>query len=122
MSKRTYICFECRTTKRADAAHGLNTEYRCSQCQGKLYELPWNWRIPKQSESTEWNKLKKMYIELERCWLPRKMNEGKAQLQKIDKKIEAISKQKDSQEKESKLKYLKWIRKETEAKYTEQSA
>lgn len=122
MSKRTYICFECRTSKRADAAHGLNTKYRCSQCQGNLCELPWQWRIPKQSDDTEWKKLNKMYIELEHSWLPRKKNEGKSQLQKIDKKIEAVSKQINSEEKEIKIKYLKWKRNEIEAKYTEPHA
>ena len=77
MSNRNYICFECRTAKRADAAYGLKTDYRCSSCQGELCELPWRWRIPKKTDDTGWKKLKKMMSELEAEWLPRRAEEGR---------------------------------------------
>jgi len=121
MSNRNYVCFECRTSKRADATYGLNTGYRCSQCQGKLHELPWRWRIPKRTDDTEWNKLRKMYAELENSWLPRKASEGLKKLAEIDAKIDAISKSKNIEDKEDRIKFLQWKRREIEKKYTEQT-
>ena len=58
--------------------------------------------------------------EIERDWLPRRNARGKALLAKLDAQIEATSRRKDSQTKESKLKYLRWKRREIEEGYTEQ--
>jgi len=72
MSKRTYICLECRTTKRAEAAYGLDTDFRCSQCQRSLFELPWQWRIPKKTDDAGWKKLRKVVSEIENDRLSRR--------------------------------------------------
>ena len=120
MSKRTYICLDCRTAKRAEAAYGRNTDFRCSQCQGPVFELPWRWRIPKKTDDAGWKELRNFVSEIERDWLPRRNARGKALLAKLDAQIEATSRRKDSQTKESKLKYLRWKRREIEEGYTEQ--
>lgn len=122
MSKRTYICPDCRTAKRAETAHGLNTNYRCSQCQGVVVELPWRWRIPKKNDDDGWKELRKFVAEIERDWLPRRNARGKALLAMLDVQIETISRRKDSEAKDSKLKYLRWKRKEIENGYTKQAA
>ena len=119
MSNRTYVCLDCRTAKRAPAAYGRNTEYRCSQCRGPLHELPWRWRIPKKRSNAEWKQLGEMVIEAEAVRLPRREAEAKALLQKLDKQITAISNQRDSDSKEKKLRYLRWKRQDTAKKYTE---
>ena len=58
MSNRTYICVECRTSKRAEAAGGLETPLRCSSCGGGLWELSHKWRIPKKTDDKAWHELK----------------------------------------------------------------
>jgi len=84
-------------------------------------ELPWQWRIPKKTDDAGWKKLRKFMSAIERDWLPRRHAKGEALLAKLDTQIEAISSRKDSEEKESKLKYLRWRRRETEKGYTGQS-
>ena len=120
MSKRTYICLECRTARRADAAYGLNTDFRCSQCQASLFELPWRWRIPKKTDDSEWKKLRRMVTDIERDWLPRRNARGEAIRAKLDAQIKATFRRKDSEAKDSKLKYLRWKRIEIEKGYSEQ--
>ena len=120
MSNRTYICLDCRTAKRAEAAYGLNTDYRCSQCRGRLHELPWRWRIPKKSNNSEWKKLREMVLEIESDWIPRRAGMGQKKLEKIDSQIEAVSRQRESESKEKKIKYLRWKRRDIEKRYTEQ--
>ena len=119
MSNRTYICLDCRTAKRAPAAYGLNTAYRCSQCRGPLRELPWRWKIPRKRKDSEWKQLKEMAIEREAIWLPKREAEGKALLQKLDRQIAAVSDQRDSDSKEKKLRYLRRQRHYVEKKYKE---
>jgi hypothetical protein len=120
MSKRTYVCIECRATKRAEAAYGVNTDNRCPQCQKAMIELPWEWRIPKVNNDIEWEKLRIMLFKIESAWRPRQRALSKEKLDKIDKQIEQISKQRDSEKKEEKLKKLLWQKREIERKYTEQ--
>jgi len=50
MSSRTYICIDCRFSKRAEANYGLNTDFRCPTCHNELWELEWKWRIPKKND------------------------------------------------------------------------
>ena len=119
MSNRTYICIECRTAKRADAAYGLNTKMRCSQCRKSLFELPWRWRIPGNADDSGWKALSKFVAEIDREFLPRRYAEGQRLMNKIDAQIEATLRRKDSEGKESKLKYLRWKRREIESEYTE---
>ena len=117
MSNRTYVCLECRFSKRADAAYGLETEYRCPHCHESLSELPWRWRIPKRTDNPEWKKLKQMILELEKEWIPKRKIEGDKLLRKIEKQIESILRQKDFDDKEKKLKYLRWKRREIKKRY-----
>jgi len=117
MSNRTYICVECRTSKRAEAAYGLNTNFRCSICQKSLYELPWDWRIPKRKNEKEWQSLKEMVEDLSLKWEPIKKVSFETLMKRLTKKIEKVSREKDTPEKQKKLKYLMWQKSEIERKY-----
>lgn len=122
MSKRTYVCLDCRTAKRAEAAYGLNTDFRCSQCQGPAFELPWGWRIPKKTDGPGWKELRKFVSELEHDWIPRRNAAGESELAKLDAQIDATSRRKPSDARDKKLKYLRWRRRQIEKGYTEQES
>ena len=117
MSNRTYICIECRTSKRAEAAYGLNTNFRCSVCQNFLYELPWDWRIPKRNNEKEWQSLKEMVEDLSLKWKPIKQERFEILINRLNKKIAQVSGEKDTAKKHKKLKYLMWQKSEVERKY-----
>ncbi len=121
MSKRTYICIDCRTSKRADAEYGLNTDYRCPECKNSLIELPWQWRIPKVKDDEGWKELRGKLLKVEANWIPRRNAIAKKKLQKLDRQIEQLSHQKETETGTRKLKRLRWQRTEIVKKYTESS-
>ncbi len=106
MSSRTYICISCRTSRRAEAAYGLNTNLRCSQCGGRLWELEWRWRIPRKNDDKGWRVLEAKVAHDAREWLPRRRSIGQTKLQEIDRQIESAQKQKPSPSRERCLRLL----------------
>jgi hypothetical protein len=106
MSSRTYICTRCRTSRRAPAAYGLNTELRCSVCSGPLWELEWRWRIPRKTDDKAWRELEAKVAHDASVILPRRHRRGMAIVQKLDRQIETTSRQKDSVAKAKRLKKL----------------
>ena len=100
MSNRTYICADCRTARRAEAAGGFATSLRCSTCQGPLWELSHKWRIPKKSDINAWAELKEA-VETSRPYRDAFIRRrGEDALKKVDRQIEAFSKRKPSSQRE----------------------
>ena len=106
MSNRTYICVECRTSKRAEAAGGLETPLRCSCCGGSLWELSHKWRIPKKVDDRAWLELRKIVADSKPVRKEQVQKRGSDFLRRIDWQIGVVSAQKDSQRRQSTLKKL----------------
>ena len=96
MSNRTYICIPCRTSRRAEAAFGLNANLRCSQCGGRLWELEWRWRIPRKQNDKGWRELEAKVAREATEWLPRREQIGREKIENIDRQIQAVQLQKAS--------------------------
>ena len=106
MSNRTYICVECRTAKRAEAAGGLKTDLRCSSCGGPLWELSHRWRIPKKADKKGWEELAEIVAQSRPARDAFIKARGKSKLAEIDRQIEAFSARKPSEQREKILKDL----------------
>ena len=113
MSSRTYVCTRCRTSRRAPAAYGLNTELRCSICSGPLWELEWRWRIPRKTDDKAWRDLDAKVAHDASIRIPRRRRRGESIIQKLDRQIEGTSRRKDSLAKMKKLKKLRHDRAHT---------
>jgi hypothetical protein len=99
MSNRTYVCLDCKTSRRAEAAYGLVHNFRCSVCSQSLFELPWRRRIPSKDDGQGWKELSALIVRLEMNWIPRRTALGKAEIEKIDGALRAAK----SEEKREKL-------------------
>jgi hypothetical protein len=111
VSSRSYVCTSCRTSRRAPAAYGRTTDFRCSICGGPLWELEWRWRIPRQADDKGWRELAEKVAADAKRWLPRKVATGLDELKKLDRMIATTVRQKDSEKKTKKLRVLKNERK-----------
>lgn len=107
MSARTYICLRCRWSRRAEAAHGLNTSLRCPTCGGSLWELEWRWRIPRKADDKGWKDLEAKVASDAAEWLPRRRAVGAAKIAKLDEQIATTARQPDSARKAAKLERLR---------------
>ena len=117
MSNRTYICADCRTAKRAEAAGGLNTDLRCSSCGGELWELSHRWRIPKKTDKKAWAELAEIVAQSRPqrdAFIKRR---GEDKLAKIDRQVEAFSARKPSGQRDEILKDLAHEREQVLRKY-----
>jgi hypothetical protein len=54
MVNRTFVCFDCKVSRRASAAGGKLRSLRCSRCAAALVELPLEARIPKRDDDAGW--------------------------------------------------------------------
>ena len=106
MSKRSYVCVACRTTRRAEATGGRRTELRCSSCSGPLWELEWRWRIPPRRDEKGWKELGEKIARDSAEWLPRREKLGRELVEELDRRIANITRQKDSAVKIARLKKL----------------
>ena len=89
MSNRTYICIDCHTARRAEAAYWLSTALRCANCRGPLWELSRKWRIPKKDDRKGWEELKEIIRQEEPARQEFLKARGKDLLAKIEKRIES---------------------------------
>jgi hypothetical protein len=106
MPGRTYVCTHCRTSRRAEAAYGRNTELRCSVCGGPLWELEWRWRIPRKTDDKGWRELEAKIASDAKRLVPRRQQIGRVKITTLDRQIDAVSRQKTSTAKAKKLKKL----------------
>ena len=106
MSKRSYVCVPCRTSRRAEAAGGCRTVLRCSACGGPLWELEWRWRIPPKRDDKGWRELGEKIARDAAQWLPRREQIGPDVVAQLDKRIAAINTQKATPAKMARLKKL----------------
>ena len=106
MSKRTYVCVPCRTSRRAEAAGGRKTELRCSTCGEPLWELEWRWRIPPKRDDRGWQELgEKIRVDADQ-WLPRREQIGRDTIADLDRRIATVESQTDTPSKMTRLKKL----------------
>ena len=119
MSNRTYICISCRAARRAEAAYGLKTDLRCSQCGGRLWELEWRWRIPRKQDDKGWRELETKVARDCATWLPRRQQMGEEKIAEIDRQIQTVLMQKASPIRERRLRLLQSKRRATARKFTE---
>lgn len=118
MSNRTYICTQCRTARRAEAAGWLKTELRCASCTGPLWELSHRWRIPRKTDAKGWAELAEIVASsgpAREAFIKRR---GEELLAKIDREIAAFSARKSSGQREAILKDLQHKRDEVLRKYS----
>ena len=106
MSARTYICVACRRSRRAEAAHGLITSLRCPTCNGSLWELEWRWRIPRKTDDDGWKELAAKVSRDAAVLVPARRRSGAVKVAKLNERIAAVEKQRDSEKKTAKLKQL----------------
>jgi len=70
MSNRTYVCLDCRTSRRAVSAYGQQHDLRCSSCKHGLTELPWKRRIPVKDDDKGWRDLRIYLLHLNKRVAP----------------------------------------------------
>lgn len=70
MSNRTFVCLECKTSRRAPAVYGKPHRLRCSVCSSGLTELPWERRIPTKKDDEGWQELRVYLVQLEKGLVP----------------------------------------------------
>lgn len=121
MSSRTYICIPCRTSRRAEAAYGLNTGLRCSKCGGRVWELEWRWRIPRKQDDKGWRDLEAKVARDAIDWLPRRWKLGEDQLADLDRQIETTLMRKPCDRRDHRLRQLQAKRRMIARKFTEPS-
>jgi tRNA G26 N,N-dimethylase Trm1 len=112
MSNRTFVCVDCRTAKRAEAAYGLSTDNRCPGCQQEMRELSQKWRIPKRGKKDEWEIIRKMLEHQDAEWPHRRKQIGQAKLEKIDKELVILSGYFKTPQVEDKIKKVEFQRKQ----------
>src|SRR5437899_9645819 len=112
MSSRSYICLPCRTSRRAEAAYGLESGLRCSHCGGLLWELEWRWRIPRKKDDKGWQELEAKVARDARDWLPRRQKLAQGWIEEVDRQIRFVEKQKASDSRDRHLRQLKNRRKQ----------
>jgi hypothetical protein len=117
MSNRTYVCLDCRTAKRAEAAYGLVADYRCSSCGKPLSELGWRRRIPRKTDGKGWKELQAYLHEIDNSWGPYRTRIGMYKLNKINRIISSTQAQRSAKDKEKKIKKLKFKRQTTAKKH-----
>ena len=117
MSARTYICVDCRWSRRAEAAYGLNTSLRCPTCKGALWELDWRWRIPRKTNDAGWKELAAKISADAAVIVPWRQRTGAARVAKLDQQIAAAEKQRDSERKTARIKQLRRERTQTINRY-----
>jgi hypothetical protein len=98
MSKRTCVCLDCRTAKRAEVAYGMVTAFRCSKCSGSLDELGMRRRIPKKDDDKGWKALRVHVAQWKENWESKRTQTGLKVLIKLDREI-AAKKRKPADEK-----------------------
>src|SRR6185369_174861 len=64
MSNRTFVCLDCRISRRAVAVYGKPHDLRCTSCKLGLMELPWERRIPKKDDDRGWKDLRVYLLRL----------------------------------------------------------
>src|SRR5690349_2942352 len=64
MSNRTYVCLECRRSRRAPASDGIGLTLHCADCHQALIKLPVEVRIPTRTDGTGWKELRAFLQEL----------------------------------------------------------
>lgn len=106
MSKRTYICIDCRISKRAEADGGLINNLKCPHCNKKLWELEWRWRIPKKTDDKAWKELEKKVKEEAEEWIPRREELGFGEIRDLERKINHYEQSKDIEFKQKKIRQL----------------
>ena len=119
MSNRTFVCLDCRTSRREAAQGGLNHAIRCQSCGKPLRELGWRWRIPKRNNDAGWKLLERKVQRDADTWLPKRHQLGQLILEKIDREIASIARQRNSSEKNRRLRKLLHERRITVEKYIE---
>ena len=119
MSNRTYICIDCCTARRGEAAYGKAPTFKCSECGKPLWELSHKWRIPKKSDRKEWRQLKRIVEEQMPVRAERRRQRLDDLLGKIDWQLEVTDNQKPSERRTQQLKRLKAERTEAIQSYSE---
>ncbi|MDD4872076.1 MAG: hypothetical protein PHR77_16080 [Kiritimatiellae bacterium] len=122
MSKRSYICTKCRTSRRAESSGGVNTSLRCGLCRGPLWELEWRWRIPKKTDDKGWKELERKVAHDSAAWLPRKRQIGEEEIRKVDKAIQTLEMRKATPAKAEQMRKLRNQKLKILRKYTEPSS
>ena len=106
MSNRTYICTECRTTRRGSYGAWLPTVFRCRNCSGPLWELSARWRIPKSTDVKGWNELLEMVARQRPCREKILRCQGQHHLREIDRRVAHYSVRKPSKKRDDALEDL----------------
>jgi hypothetical protein len=122
MSSRTYICVPCRWSRRAAAAYGLNTNLRCPNCAGPLWELSWRWRIPRKSDDKAWKELEAKVAREAAEWFSKRERLGQTKLAKIDRRIAALKGRTDSPGVHNQVQKLHSQRRRVQTQYAAPSA
>lgn len=117
MSARTYVCLHCRWSRRAEAAYGLNTNFRCPTCGGSLWELEWRWRIPRKTNDKGWKELEMKVSRDAAVIVPWRRRTAAAKIAKLDSQIANVERQRESVQKIAKLKKLRNERTRTLIRY-----
>lgn len=107
MSARTYICIPCRWARRADAAYGRNTSFRCPTCGASLWELEWRWRIPRKTNDKGWKELAEKVSAEAPGLAARSRAIGRQKISALDAKTANVEKQRDSEKRAARLKKLR---------------
>lgn len=117
MSNRTYICIECRTARRAEAAGWLATSLRCASCGGSLWELSHKWRIPKKNDEKGWQSLRDTILSEAPTREQYLQRRGTELIEQIDKRITAAENRQSSPDNDAKLKRLRNEKQMIEERY-----
>ena len=115
MVHRSYICTNCRTTKRAKPSYGLNTPLRCSGCGGELFELSNAHCVPKKGDDRAWKKLAQDVAKWRLANQRINYRHSLDKLEKLEREKEVVQAQPPSSGKDSTLesieKQMKFVKK-----------
>jgi hypothetical protein len=85
MSNRTYVCTDCQSSIRAEAAYGRVHAHRCSLCGNALSEVSSRRRIPRKDDTAGWREWAALLARQEREWIPRRIALGQTEIARIDR-------------------------------------
>ena len=61
MANRSFVCWKCRSVRRAEATYGDASVPRCPECRGPLEELGWRARVPAKDDLAGWDQLRQLH-------------------------------------------------------------
>ena len=104
MSKRNFICFNCRIAVRTDPH--LNNQVTCSQCGESCINLGYKIPVPPKNKPKEWDAIKKQLADEEIDFLEKRNKQRIQRKHEVEKEIKKLESKPENPGRKSLLKNL----------------